>query len=320
MNNIKKIINTSQTTVNLQKQINWYTTNLGFSCISETRIDGLWLGELIGIPGAIINKASLRIGEEFLELWEFEQVPTQKNDKIVATLIPEDSQSNDLWFQHICIVVSNLNDAFNKGASNATQISRTLVTLPESNKEAANIEAVKIKDSVGHPLELLKFPQDKGSQRWHKANSKLFMGIDHTAIGVSDTQKSIAFYNELLGMEIAGNGINYGKEQDQLDGLINTKVVITSLRANSNGMGIELLDYQLPNQNRRERLNPKPTDLSEWRTMILVEDIKITHKKLKKICSLDSIGPIVSIPPDYWGGTLAFQARDPDGHALIFLN
>ena len=320
MNNIKKIINTSQTTVNLQKQINWYTTNLGFSCISETRIDDSWLGKLIGIPGAIINKASLRIGEEFLELWEFEQVPTQKNDKIEPIPIPEDSQSNDLWFQHICIVVSNLNDAFNKGASNATQISRSLVTLPESNKEAANIEAVKIKDSVGHPLELLKFPQDKGSQRWHKANSKLFMGIDHTAIGVSDTQKSIYFYNELLGMEIAGNGINCGKEQDQLDGLINTKVVITNLRANTNGMGIELLDYQLPSPNRRERLNPKPTDLSEWRTMILVEDIKITHEKLKEICSPESIGPIVSIPPDYWGGTLAFQARDPDGHALIFLN
>ncbi len=320
MSKTKKIVSISQTTINLQKQINWYTSNLGFKCISETRIENSWLGELIGCPGAIVNRAYLQIGEEFLELWEFEQVPTQNNDKIVPTLIPEDSQSNDLWFQHICIVVSNLNDAFNQGASNATQISRSPVILPETNKEAANIEAVKIKDSVGHPLELLKFPQDKGSQRWHKANSKLFMGIDHTAIGVSDTQKSIAFYNELLGMEIAGNGINHGKEQDQLDGLINTKVVITSLRANDNGMGIELLDYQLPNPNRRERLNPKPTDLSEWRTMLLVEDIKITHEKLKEICSPESIGPIVSIPPEYWGGTLAFQARDPDGHALILLN
>ena len=320
MSNIKKLINISQTTFNLQEQIDWYTTNLGFSCISETRIDGSWLGELIGIPGAIINKASLKIGEELLELWEFEQVTTQKNDKIEPIPIPEDSQSNDLWFQHICIVVSNLNEAFNKGASNATQISRSLVTLPESNKEAANIEAVKIKDSLGHPLELLKFPKDKGDQRWHKPNSKLFMGIDHTAIGVSDTQKSIKFYSELLGLKIVGNGVNTGKEQDDLDGLINTKVVITSLRPSDNGMGIEFLDYQLPNPIRRERLNPRATDLNEWRIMLLVEDIKSIHNKLSSIWPANSIGPIISIPSNLWGGTLAFQVRDPDGHALILLN
>lgn len=320
MSNIKKLINISQTTVNLQKQIDWYTTNIGFSCISETRIEGSWLGELIGVSGAVINKASLKLGNEFLELWEFEEATILKNDKIVPLPIPEDSQSNDLWFQHICIVVSNLNEAFNKGAHNATQISRSLVTLPESNKDAANIQAVKIKDSIGHPLELLKFPKDKGDQRWHKTNSKLFMGIDHTAIGVSDTQKSIKFYSELLGLKIVGNGVNTGKEQDDLDGLINAKVVITSLRPSDNGMGIEFLDYQLPNPIRKKRLHPRATDLNEWRIMLLVEDIESTHKKLSSILSANSIGPIVPIPSDLWGGTLAFQVRDPDGHALILLN
>ena len=51
-----------------------------------------------------------------------------------------------------------------------------------------------------------------------------------------------------------------------------------------------------------------------------IEDIKSTHNKLSSIWPANSIGPIISIPSSLWGGTLAFQVRDPDGHALILLN
>ncbi len=40
------------------------------------------------------------------------------------------------------------------------------------------------------PGRILQFPEGKGEAKWHRANDKLFLGIDHTAIVVSDTATS----------------------------------------------------------------------------------------------------------------------------------
>jgi len=50
----------------------------------------------------------------------------------------------------------------------------------------------------------LQFPPDKGLDKWHHSAGKLFLGIDHTAIVVWDTDASVKFYRDLLGMHVAG--------------------------------------------------------------------------------------------------------------------
>jgi len=49
---------------------------------------------------------------------------------------------------------------------------------------------------------VLQFPLDKGLEKWHRPSDKLFLGIDHTAIVVWDTDASLKFYRDLLGMRI----------------------------------------------------------------------------------------------------------------------
>ena len=49
------------------------------------------------------------------------------------------------------------------------------------------------------------------------SNGKLFLGIDHTAIAVSNTDASVAFYTTLLGIRVAGESDNYGFEQEHLN-------------------------------------------------------------------------------------------------------
>jgi catechol 2,3-dioxygenase-like lactoylglutathione lyase family enzyme len=75
--------------------------------------------------------------------------------------------------------------------------------LPDWNKNAAGISAFYFKDPDGHPVEVLQFPPDKGLEKWHRSTDKLFLGIDHTAIVVWDTDASIKFYRNLLGMHVA---------------------------------------------------------------------------------------------------------------------
>jgi catechol 2,3-dioxygenase-like lactoylglutathione lyase family enzyme len=66
------------------------------------------------------------------------------------------------------------------------------------------------RDPDGHPLEILWFPEGKGDPRWHRPTSRLFLGIDHTAIVVADTARSLQCYRDALGRRVVGESENYG--------------------------------------------------------------------------------------------------------------
>ena len=83
---------------------------------------------------------------------------------------------------------------------------------------AAGIKAFYFKDPDHHALEILWFPPGKGDPKWHRpAATKLFLGIDHTAIVVNDTEASLKFYREALGLKQVAESENYGVEQKHLN-------------------------------------------------------------------------------------------------------
>lgn len=60
-------------------------------------------------------------------------------------------------------------------------------TIPASNKAAAGIRAFYFRDPDGYYLETIYFPPGKGNPKWQQPNKALFLGIDHTAIAISNT-------------------------------------------------------------------------------------------------------------------------------------
>ncbi len=147
--------------------------------------------------------------------------------------LPGDSRSNDRWFQHLAIVVSDIDRAYAQVLhAGATPISAGPQTLPAWNLNAGGIRAVYFRDPDGHPLELIQFPAGKGAPRWQEKD-RLFLGIDHSAIAARDTESSLAFYRNRLGLHVAGTSENWGIEQERLSGVEGAHVRITSLRAQS---------------------------------------------------------------------------------------
>ncbi len=59
----------------------------------------------------------------------------------------------------------------------------------------------------------------------------MFLGIDHTAIVVDDTNASLRFYRDTLGMQVAGESENYDVEQEHLNNVFGARLRITALRA-----------------------------------------------------------------------------------------
>src|SRR5205814_1846750 len=55
------------------------------------------------------------------------------------------------------------------------------------------------------------------------------LGIDHSAIVVANTGRSVAFYRDVLGFAIGPQSLNRGKEQIRLDRVPDAVVEVTSL-------------------------------------------------------------------------------------------
>jgi len=121
------------------------------------------------------------------------------------------------------------------------------VRLPPRN---GGVAAFKFRDPDGHPLELVHFPPGQGRAvwraAWHGGGPGPFLGIDHSALPVSGTARSLRFYRR-LGFRPAYRTWNRGPEQARLDGLPGARLRVTGLRLpGAAGMGLELLAYHPP--------------------------------------------------------------------------
>jgi catechol 2,3-dioxygenase-like lactoylglutathione lyase family enzyme len=255
------------TVADLDRSVAFFEQALGFEKLSDRIIVDRDYDYLVGTFGVRVRCAMLRLGDESVQLEQFLSAPGKP--------IPPDSRSNDLWFQHFAVVVSDMDRAYQhvsrfsvRGISSAPQ------TIPESNSGAAGIKAYKFRDPDGHPLELLFFPPDKGNPKWQQTGGKLFLGVDHSAIGISDTEKSIAFYRDVLGLRVAGGGVNTGPTQEQLDNAFGAVVRITGLRPERTaGPGLEFLQYLTPGDGRPAPVDARPNDLAATRVIVEVDDL-----------------------------------------------
>ena len=191
--------------------------------------------------------------------------------------------------------------------------------LPDWNKNAGGIKAFYFKDPDGHALEILQFPADKGNLKWHKLAAenpnKIFLGIDHTAIVVSDTEASLKFYRDVLGMKVVGESENYGPEQEHLNNVFGARLRITAIRAEA-GPGIEFLEYLSPHDGRPTPVDIRSSDLLHWQTKLVTSDVNAAeHKILAGKYSLVSSG-VIALPEGETNFKKSFLARDPDGHVL----
>jgi len=250
----------------------------------------------------------MRLGDEFIELTEY-LAPKGRP-------IPVDSRSNDRWFQHIAIIVSDMDKAYARLRQNKVEhASSGPQRLPDWNKNAAGISAFYFKDPDEHPVEVLQFPLNKGAEKWHRPTSKLFLGIDHTAIVVWDTDASLKFYRDVLGLRVAGESENYGTEQEHLNNVFGARLRITALRGTT-GPGIELLEYLAPRDGRPFPADEHANDIVHRHTIFLTQDADAAAHPLRTNKASFVSSGVLANPTGQLGFQKALLVRDPDGHTI----
>jgi catechol 2,3-dioxygenase-like lactoylglutathione lyase family enzyme len=300
----------------MERALPFYTGVLPFTTISDTEVSGREYELLTGVFGARARIVRLQLGSEQIELTDY-LAPKGRP-------IPADVRANDRIFQHIAIVVTDIDAAYRglrrHGIAHASTAPQR---LPDWNPNAGGIRAFYFRDGDGHFLELIQFPPGKGDARWlvpPKASAKtkaagLFLGIDHTAVVVADTDASLRFYRDTLGLRIAGESENFDIEQEHLNNVFGARLRITALRAAS-GPGIELLEYLAPRDGRPAPADLRANDIAHWQTTLTVGGLE-PLLPLARGHRLTLVSPgAVGNAPASLGFSRGALTRDPDGHAM----
>ena len=307
---VKEVDSVGLTVHDMDAELKFFTEVLPFKKVSDEEVVGEDFEELFGVFGCRARVVRLQLGEQFITLTQF-LAPRGRP-------IPVESKSNDNWFQHIAIVVSDMEAAYKHlRKHNVEHASTGPQTLPDWNPNAGGIKAFYFKDPEGHVLEIIWFPEGKGNPKW-QGQTDLFLGIDHTAIAVSDTDEALKFYRDFLGMTVAGESENYGPEQERLNNVFGARLRITGLKAEQ-GPGIELLEYLAPSTGLPYPVSTKMNDLWSWRTRLIVASAEEAMKAAKS-ANVDFVSPgSVDIVDDEIGIDKGVTLAGPFGHRMILV-
>jgi catechol 2,3-dioxygenase-like lactoylglutathione lyase family enzyme len=278
----------------------FYARAFGFVPAADLPKTDTALAELIGLTKGEVTVMTLRLGNQAITLADAR--PSGRS-------YPSAVAGWDPLFQHCAIVVSDMAAAYAKlqALPGWTPISANgPQTLPASS---GGVTAFKFRDPEGHPLELLAYASGAVPARWAIKSLGPCLGIDHSAISVADTARSVAFYRR-LGLDCIGHSLNSGPEQEKLDNVADAVVEVTALAPPTHSTPhVELLCYRGDFDRRKTSANA--TEVAATQLVFAVDSLAAFDALIAHNRDATVSGPIKS-----QSGLLRALLRDPDGHLL----
>ena len=141
------------------------------------------------------------------------------------------------------------------------------------------------------------------------------IGADHTGITVSNLERSLAFWRDVLGFELSHTAHQKGELAQEITGVQGAEIKLAVLRA-PGGHKIELLEYLAPAD--RKRANLRPCDVGSVHVALLVYDL---DSVLERIAASDwkAAGKPQTLTKGPNAGKRVVYVRDPDGTTIEFM-
>ncbi|MBW4049219.1 MAG: glyoxalase [Proteobacteria bacterium] len=283
-NHVSRLLRLRLCCAQASRLASFYEAALGFRQVAIEHLSGAHAKEELGVGGRAL-RITLALGEQRLALVQFIDQP--------GSDYPDDATSSDLIFQHFAIVVADMPSAMKqlRAVSGWTPITASgPQQLPPSS---GGVTAFKFRDPEGHPLELMAFPVERMPVYWQDApRGGPFLGIDHSAISVSDVAQSMTYY-QALGLKVSNRSINDDPAQARLDHLRRPVVDVVSMSPDEGTPHLELLCYA--GMDGRSPLQLQPNDVAATCMIFEVDD------------AADRCNPMIRATQN---------STDPDGHHL----
>ena len=141
------------------------------------------------------------------------------------------------------------------------------------------------------------------------------ISADHTGITVSNLERSLAFWRDVLGFELSHTAHQKGELAQEITGVEGAEIKLAVLKT-PGGHKIELLEYLAPAD--RKRANLRPCDVGSVHVALLVEDLDAVLAQIAA-SGWKAAGKPQTLKTGPNAGKRVVYVRDPDGTTIEFM-
>ena len=253
---VRRVLRVSRAVADLDRAEAFHRDGLGLARVAAGPCDPA-LPAILGLPGTRADQVVMRLGRQEIALVRFDPPGAPH---------PAGGRADDHSFQHPPLLAA---DPAAPPPSVAALHPAALsdggpATLPPGQRRHLGLEVPR---PGRPPAGADPFPAGAGGGALWRARPGVFLGLDHSALTVRDTARSLHFYRR-LGFRVAARSQNEGEAQARLDGLPAARAAVTSLRPPGiPRMGLELLCYAPP--GRPAAPWPANDAVTDWTTLLV---------------------------------------------------
>jgi catechol 2,3-dioxygenase-like lactoylglutathione lyase family enzyme len=142
------------------------------------------------------------------------------------------------------------------------------------------------------------------------------IAADHTGITVSNLERSLAFWRDVLGFEFSHRAHQKGEMAEQITGVEGAELKLAVVKA-PGGHKIELLEYLAP-ADRRKDVDLRPCDVGHLHVALTVENLDLLLQKIMA-SGWTAAGKPQTLTAGPNAGKRVIYVRDPDGITIEFM-
>ena len=140
------------------------------------------------------------------------------------------------------------------------------------------------------------------------------IAVDHTGITVTNLERSLAFWRDVLGFEISHRPHQTGELASEITGVPGAEISIAVLKGY--GHKIELLEYLAPSD--RQHVRPRPCDVGSVHVALVVDNLDAVLGRIAA-SGWQAAGKPQTLSAGPNAGRRVVYVRDPDGTTIEFM-
>src|SRR5438270_292937 len=141
------------------------------------------------------------------------------------------------------------------------------------------------------------------------------VAVDHTGITVSNLERSLAFWRDVLGFELSHRAHQKGDLAREITGVANAEISIAVVKGP--GHKIELLEYRAP-ADRKLTGELRPCDVGAAHIALTVDDLNAVLQRITASgWRYSGSAQTLTVGPN--AGKRVIYVRDPDGTTIEFM-
>jgi catechol 2,3-dioxygenase-like lactoylglutathione lyase family enzyme len=142
------------------------------------------------------------------------------------------------------------------------------------------------------------------------------LAADHTGITVSNLERSLTFWRDVLGFELSHTAHQTGEMASEITGVQGAEIKLAVVKT-PGGHKIELLEYLAPRQ-RKANVDLRPCDVGFVHVALIVNDLDAILSAINA-SGWEAAGEPQTLQSGPNAGKRVVYVRDPDGTTIEFM-